>query len=183
MKLMIGITTLKNTITSQVVRELHKLHREHDYELEIESESAPAEYARNIIVGKFLASACTHLLFIDDDMAPYESAAKILSSTRDITGAIYAMNPADSHAPIVGTGYALITRRVLEDKRMWLAPGPTDIPPVFQVRRSSNGQVLATEDVDFCERAFALGYSIFLDVDAKSGHVKTFDITELVPVL
>jgi len=76
-----------------------------------------------------------------------------------------------------GTGCMLIRRRVLEDPRMLLptryvdwrgierdlfdAPGDSLVaPPVFRTLRKPNGDTDLGEDIDFCRRARALGYTL-----------------------
>lgn len=91
----------------------------------------------------------------------------------------------------VGFGCVLIKRRVLEDRRMWLAPeftdpftgaqqtisgDPEEPPAIFRTVRKPNGRTLYGEDFDFCLRAKALGYSVAIQMDARFGHVKPSDL-------
>jgi hypothetical protein len=74
-------------------------------------------------------------------------------------------------------GATLIKRAVLEDSRMLLDTVEDPLaPPLFRTERGSNGDELATEDVDFCERAGALGYRVGCHTGVKWGHRKKLDL-------
>lgn len=104
-------------------------------------------------------------------------------------------DPAIQDCDAVGTGCTVIARRVLEDRRMWsdniytkadgvtedgnVDPGRGDYAPyIFRFRRAPNGMGIMGEDIDFCERAKALGYSIKVDLNAGCGHFKPIDIDQ-----
>ena len=195
---------------------------------------SPVEYARNRLVGEFLKTHADRLWFIDDDMLPKESAAKLLHVDADIavakmcrfdhsnknTGlsagvALCAMmkstvTPGKYHAiapqpgdrliqdiDAGGTGAMLIRRKVLTDPRIQLSGDYIGLagkectvstnkedhdyaPPVFRFQRSPSGQPILGEDLDFCERAKDLGYSIKVHLGASFGHYKQVDLDEVV---
>jgi len=100
----------------------------------------------------------------------------------------------------VGTATMLIKRNVLTDRRLWLdgafryfddhrydcSDRATDsdagdgfAPPIFRALYKPNGKILRGEDLDFCQRAGALGYSIKADLGIKVGHHKAVNIDEV----
>ncbi len=104
-------------------------------------------------------------------------------------------DPSVQDCDAVGTGCTVIARRVIEDRRMWspnvftTADGQTVdgnempvagdyAPAVFRIQRGPNGCGIMGEDIDFCERAKALGYSIKVDLNAACGHFKPIDIDQ-----
>lgn len=234
---MVGIPTDSNRVTIQVVGLLDALRvssfeedAAFDVHFCLQHGRTPVEYARNIIVGEFLRSNCDKLWFIDDDMLPDHSVARLLHSDADITCAqMYKFDHPDPekgttvglglcamkkkanglYHPIVtepgcmavqevdavGTGCTIISRRVLEDRRMWydnvytlpegtVIDGNVDdgkrpfVPAVFKFLRAPSGYPLVGEDVDFCARAKALGYTVKVDLNAVSGHWKEIDINQ-----
>jgi hypothetical protein len=95
----------------------------------------------------------------------------------------------------VGTACTVISRRVIEDRRMWsdnvyvtadgntvdgneMVSGREFAPNIFQYPRAPNGMGIMGEDIDFCERAKALGYKISVDMNAVCGHWKSIDIDQ-----
>lgn len=82
-------------------------------------------------------------------------------------------------------GNTLIRRKVLEDPRMSLgtAEKNPDIPCLFRTIRDMNGEELATEDMDFCERARSLGYSIMSHTGVRFGHIKNVDIGRIFDLM
>jgi len=103
--------------------------------------------------------------------------------------------PSVQDADVVGTGCTVIARHVIEDRRLWstnvfttmdgktidgnLPPERGDYAPnIFRTVRAPNGAGLCGEDVDFCRRAKALGYSVKVDLNAVCGHFKAIDIDQ-----
>ncbi len=95
-----------------------------------------------------------------------------------------------------GTAAMVIKRKVLEDRRLWLDGGYTSMagelrdcstheddkefaPPIFEQKSKPNGQILRGEDLDFCLRAKALGYSITGDLGVHFGHIKQCNLREV----
>jgi len=236
-KVMVGIPTMTNRVTIQVLGFLDALRQSTfdsecawDVHFQIEMGKAPVEYARNVLAGGFLRSDCDKLWFIDEDMLPESSVVRLLHSDADIISArmykfdhpnplegksvglgLCAMTrksngmyqpktpelgePAVQDCDAVGTGCTVITRRVLEDRRLWsdnvytTADGVTidgNVPPasgdyapaIFRYLRGPSGVGIMGEDVDFCERAKALGYRISVDMNAVCGHFKSIDVDQ-----
>jgi len=146
---------------------------------------------RNHLVQEFLASACTHLLFLDSDMTwPPALVQRLLAAQRDIVGGLYwtrqlppkvlagwytdEPDPERFYrrvAPLqglqavdfVGTGALLIARAVL-----------TVLPPPWFAegrRATAAGMRHVNDDESFCERARAAGYTVWVDTDVVCGHV------------
>lgn len=97
----------------------------------------------------------------------------------------------------LGTGSMMIRRRVLEDHRMWIDGKYIGIggderdcalkdddfrwsPPLFRTPRKANGAPIIGEDLDFCQRAHDLGYSIKVHLGAEVGHMKPVDLDQVV---
>lgn len=104
-------------------------------------------------------------------------------------------SPAIQDCDAVGTGCTVIKRRVIEDRRLWnenvytmldgkVIDGNIDAgqeeyaPAIFRLPRAPNGMGIMGEDIEFCERVKALGYSIQVDVNAVCGHFKPIDIDQ-----
>ena len=237
LKVMVGIPTMSNRITVQVAGLLDLLRAacydaesNFDFRASIKYGLVPVEYARNAIVGESLRSDCNKLWFIDEDMLPDSSVARLLASPYDITCAqmyrfdhpnpekgttvglgLCAMHrrsdnfyqpimpepgmPMVMEVDAVGTGCTVIDRAVLEDRRLWhdnvyttvkgeTIDGNVDTgegeyaPAIFRFVRGPNGVPIMGEDIDFCERAKALGYTIAVDLAARCGHFKQINIDE-----
>lgn len=80
-----------------------------------------------------------------------------------------------------GTACMLIKRKVLEDKRLWLAPEPVNgTIAYFRWPRDAAGRTLATDDLDFCGRARDCGYKITVIPGLKWGHYKEVDLEWII---
>jgi len=234
---MVAIPTMTNRVTIQVLGLLDALRvgakdedAAFDIHFQLEMGKSPVEFARNVLCGGFLRSDCDKLWFIDEDMLPEASVARLLHSKADITSArmykfdhsnpqegrstglgLCAMTrksngmyqpmtpqldePAFQACDAVGTGCTVITRRVIEDRRMWFPNVYTNVdgevidgneprpdkeyaPAIFRYLRAPSGAGIMGEDVDFCERAKQLGYSVAVDINAVCGHFKSINIDE-----
>lgn len=78
----------------------------------------------------------------------------------------------------VGSGFIAIKRRVLADERMLLAPG-CDPPALWRNVFQPNFVRTRGLDMDFCDRAKALGYRIVVNWSAEMGHNKIANINEI----
>jgi hypothetical protein len=78
----------------------------------------------------------------------------------------------------VGSGFMAIKRRVLADERMHLAPG-FDPPALWRNVFQPNYVRTKGLDMDFCDRAKALGYRIVANWTAEIGHNKTANVNEI----
>lgn len=86
-------------------------------------------------------------------------------------------HPEILEAGAAATGCMLIHRRVLEDPRMTL-DDTVDPPTVFRTPSASNGECLATDDMDFCARLKNLtDYKIKVNTGVRWGHLKVGDAT------
>lgn len=236
-RILVGVPTITNRITIQVAGLMDALRvssfekeSAFDFDFVVVNGKTPVEHARNVIVGEFLKSDCSRLWFIDEDMLPHHSAARLLHSDADIICArmhkfdhpnpekgltvglgLCAMmeGPKNLFHPliatpgqsavqdvdVVGTACTIFRRHVLEDRRLWnpnvytthqgetidgneMVEGREFVPAVFQLPRTPAGMPLVGEDVDFCIRAKALGYSIQVDLNAVCGHFKAIDIDQ-----
>lgn len=167
--------------------------------------SFPVEYMRNLIVQRFLETDYDALWFIDSDTRPTHESVKLLHVDADIVGGIYPipetnkgsyvwsvydwkgfefkpkMLPKPDENPIVdcdaiGTGAMIIRRKVLEDPRMRHTENGDGPPPIFQTLRYPSGKCRWTDDLDFCKRARALGYTMKCHTGIRWGHVKNMDM-------
>lgn len=167
---------------------------------------SPVEAARNALVHTFLKSECDILWFLDSDNIPHKGAEAVLDGPYDVTiGPVPMLIVAGSGSPVLtpnlfsgyedtnvgilwepgkrvvagGTANMAITRRVMEDKRMWL----DDNGSVFKREYGTDGRPLYGEDVDFCRRAMDLGYTIGANEGAICDHAKTFGLDFFTNVL
>lgn len=77
----------------------------------------------------------------------------------------------------VGTACMIIKRHVLVDRRLWLGERTKEgTIPLFRWPRDIAGATLGTDDLDFCKRARALGYTIKAVPSIRWGHIKEMDL-------
>lgn len=81
-----------------------------------------------------------------------------------------------------GTACMILSRRILEDKRLWLDPEPSKdgVIAYFQWPRDRTGKTLATDDLDFCARARDLGYKVVVVPRLHWGHLKEIDLEWII---
>ncbi len=137
--------------------------------------SSLIEVSRNIAVDQMLENNCSHILFIDSDMAfGTQALQRLLSHKVPIVGVTYSTrmpkfmlthkNHDDTRTLSqqtgtyevkgLGGGLLLVERRVFEAfKRPW-----------FQMDWLDN-KTIHGEDLFFCEHARAAGFHTLLDVD------------------
>lgn len=157
--------------------------------------------ARNTLTAKFLASDCTHLLFIDSDLIfSGEQVERLLSHNEDVAGGFYPKKKEGelewvcnakldgSHVDArglqevryMGTGFLLIKRGVFE--RMIgrfgeeIAYHPDNDPSATEwdfwtVGVHRPSGRYLSEDWFFCQRALDLGYKVFGDTKVILKHV------------
>lgn len=99
-------------------------------------------------------------------------------------------------ADAVGTATMLVRRAVLEDPKMRVPSRYVGLdgevhdlddeveredyaPAIFRTPSKPNGEPLRGEDLDFCLRAKACGYSIRAHLGVGVGHLKTVDLEEV----
>lgn len=160
--------------------------------------------ARNMLVDQFLKSDCTDLLFIDADvLATTDDILRLLaqSSGKDITAGAYPRRRKDKmffmdiyhdeennlefdgalmRIKRVGTGFMLIARHVVEDianraEKYLGQDGVGQVANVFEFELKNN--MFVGEDYVFCDKATALGYKVWVDVEMSLPHVGTEEFT------
>ncbi len=75
----------------------------------------------------------------------------------------------------IGGGCFAVRRHVLEDERMHLAQD-CDPPAMFRTVVEPNYSRITGNDIDFCERARACGYTVKVCWRVMTGHLKTVDL-------
>lgn len=150
---------------------------------------------RNGLVGKFLASDYTHLLFVDDDtILPHDTYEKLLAVDAPMVTGVYPMvyNGAIclSALPLgwagaawpepwidgvweaehCGLGCVLIRREVLEVMEY----------PYFTWLETKEGGYVG-EDVHFCRAVRKNGFRIMVEGDVRCGHEKSVNLLDIVP--
>jgi len=149
-----------------------------------------AAWNRNLIIKEALYYKCSHVLFIDDDMAfPPDALNRLLAHDLDMVGALYFNrcfpmapllyddNPEDPTRPVVryladgdkgvvetaatGFGFLLVKTEVFMNMAQpWVRLGE-----IIEDRRN--------EDIGFFNRARALGYKLHVDLETVVGHIGT----------
>lgn len=168
--------------------------------------SWPADYQRNLIVKRFLASDNEWLWFIDSDILPAENWMELLPLLKDadVVAGIYPLMSLPPDPPVVWTCYDWhgenfkirdITRAgEVVRGRVGAATGfmfihrkvledpavamypGCDPPAIFKLRFEDNGKPMGTEDLLFCRKVLEAGHRISVHTGVRSGHVKTEDI-------
>lgn len=160
--------------------------------------------ARNMLVEQFLKSDCTELLFIDADVIPQpEDILRLVaqSGDKDVTAGMYPRRAKDRkffldfylndegdlefegalmRANRVGTGFMLIQRHVIEkiaeQSEMYLGQdGVGQVANVFEF--SMRDGKFVGEDYTFCDKATAMGFTVWVDVEICLPHVGVEEFT------
>ena len=149
---------------------------------------------RNDMARNALRDGCTHLLMMDTDQVYHDKdlVRRLLGHKLDIVGAkVHRRWPPFepianrwdgdkvSHVPdsemekgglvqcdATGTGCILIRTSVFLDLE----------EPYFEFKYNERGEVIMGEDISFCKAAGEAGYKIFVDCDAKIGHLAQFHV-------
>jgi len=150
-----------------------------------------AAHNRNLIIDDALAHDCTHILFIDDDMAfPPNSLMKLLAHDKLIIGGLY-FNKAFPHPPVLfdksynvhGHCYTLERHLLRDDETGVIKIGAcgfgfmlvdTAIFNSLEEPYVRHGEVIAdkrNEDIGFCERLIEAGFDIHCDLNTVIGHI------------
>ena len=138
--------------------------------------------SRSMLVEKAQSNKSDYIMFLDSDMVfPPSTIKTLLSHDKDIVAATYCQREGSSHPmgctvddkplPLTGlieagrlpTGCMLIKMSVFEKMQK----------PYFRWAFRDNNSRIIGEDVEFCDRARDLGFSIWCDMDlSKSvGHI------------
>lgn len=140
---------------------------------------------RNFIIDDALAGECTHILFIDDDMAfPANALINLLRYDKDAISGLY-LNKNHPHPPVIFELESI--------NRHYLQPGESGLIEVGAagfgfflvktkifasldrpfVRMGEIQKDKRNEDIDFCNRVRAAGYKVYCDLDTVIGHIGT----------
>ena len=137
--------------------------------------------ARNKLVADFLATDCTHLLFLDSDMTfPYDALARLLSHQKDIVGATYVRrrfphgllgSKIDGSAEVPTTG--LVQMAEMPTGCLLIKMDCFDLIEKPYFRHKVSGDHMIGEDILFCRTMTALGKEIWCDMDLslQLGHL------------
>lgn len=146
---------------------------------------------RNMIIEQALIHECSHVLFIDDDMAPpADGLQKLLEHGKDIVTGLYLIGTYP-HQPLIfdtvgeegslfsyleenaprlksikaaGMGFCLIKTNVFRQME----------PPYFRLGELDPEQWC--DDIGFFHRADQIGIKAYCDTDCLVGHIKTMII-------
>lgn len=160
----------------------------------------PVDKARNELVKAALESNCSHVFFIDDDvLIPPDALIRLHAHKRDIVGGVYFTKDDTCSTPLImrgmgegvfepdwdwtpgdvvecraiGMGCTLIRREVFERMRAEVPVDEDGTPQWFVTRineRIDGSFISQTEDVDFCSKAVALGYTVACDTGVWCWH-------------
>lgn len=181
MKIFIGVPTAESARHAVFYDYLNNLHKP-EGTIGAGFHTASGARNRNLIIEEALRTKCTHILFIDDDMAfPPDALLKLLEHDENIVSGLY-LNRNYPHRPILFD--AGPTRRYLDDDERGLiqveAVGfgfllvNTDVFRSMErpfVRMGEVNPEERNEDIGFCLRARAAGYVIYCDLDLPIGHI------------
>jgi hypothetical protein len=174
------------------------------YALQFHAGDALIARARNELVGAFLNSSCTHLLFVDSDIGGFTSADLVAMVAADVDviagiypkkepgGDAFAVCPLDDGPQTVdargvvelkwvGTGFLLIKRAVFEKMIAKLGPDVAYRTAEGEVRHvlfdtciNRETGKFTGEDFGFCIRWRDMGGRIFGYLPAKLTHTGRF---------
>lgn len=159
--------------------------------------------ARNALVGNFMRSDCTDLLFIDADVVvKADDILRLLalSTNKDVTAGIYTRRASDRKFFLdffldednqlifdengmvqvlhIGTGFMMIRRHVLEKMIAahpeWAYTGNDGVIKDYEVFAFAvQDGEYVGEDYLFCRRAYEHGFDVFLDPSICLPHIGT----------
>jgi hypothetical protein len=200
-KLFIALPTTHGVMQSQFLPGLLDLFRERQIDITVMQYIDPyGILARNSAACDFMNSDCTHILFIDADIVFTANHVKLLlCNDVDVVGGLYPKKAegqiqwvcnALPHRPEadergllplkhIGTGFLMVKRAVLQkmldtyrDEMSYLeAEIDTQRWDFFPMRIIENRYI--SEDWFFCDRARALGYTVYGDTKVILRHLGT----------
>lgn len=171
--------------------------------------SYPADYQRNLLVKKFLASKCDWLWFIDSDILPPDNVLELLKllPRADVVAGIYPLmsKPPDPSVAwtiydLTPTGFRLAdisregeivehtggtaTGMMLISRKVLEDPRmrldlTSDPPAIFKLNFDPNGKPLNTEDLAFCRNLHKNGYKLLVHTGVRCGHLKVADVMDV----
>lgn len=190
-KVLIGLSTneyVRNAAIMQYVLALERPEPPTVNALLTVHGQSPAQ-ARNTIIEEAIKQECTHILFIDDDMAtPTDTLIRLLAHDKDIVSGLY-LSRSFPHFPVAfdmafENGY---------NKFIYLEP---DVDGLVEITNCGLGCVLIKteifkklekpyvrlgeiekdgwcDDVGFFNRCRAAGIKLYLDTTVRIGHMST----------
>lgn len=201
-KIMIATPCYRGEMTYRYVQslmdaQLYCIAKRVQCELLIAAHMTLLEYARAYIAAKFLASDCTHLFALDDDLG-FEPTAlvRMLDRDRDIVGGVYPVKCIPTFYPYepmrapdpdglqecrsVPGGFMLIKRQVMETLSktvQWFDVEHNNekisAPDLYAMETRAAAK--SGEDIMFCRRAVAAGFKIWAEPDVGFVHVGKFE--------
>lgn len=188
-------------ISAPFVSSLHSSQCElpHRLDMEIFSGNCHVDDGRNRLVRDFLETDCEQLVFLDVDVSwSPADLKKLIEYDRDIVAGVYPRRADEQPFPVkplpgerwsdelglvevagVPTGFLKIKRRVLEalsniathHRSSDDAPGRSTIPIIFE--RALDGMSRVGGDIEFCRKARAAGFRVYVDPMMVLGHQGT----------
>ena len=168
----------------------------------------PIQYARNIIVEKFLESPCQWLIMVDDDQVVPENFWQMVTvGNADVVSGKTHCWVGNGYLPgrLRVNQYGLIKREEIEYPECYnISPtaevekGPYVVPIVgtgciairrhviealgpncFQFSYRRNGSIMGGEDINFSQACNQSGFVIAVHPGVKFGHMKTVDLGQV----
>lgn len=194
-KVFIAIPAYDGTLRVHTAMSLINVMHDREVEIEVHGWSGDSllPHARNVLLGQFMASGCTDLVFIDSDVSWQRGALeKLLAHPVDFVAGAYRFKNDIENYPVTPTsqrnghglmeavavpgGFFRMTRAGLErvvNQCGHLVYRPHTAQDVtcwylFDIRLE-NGQAVG-EDYAFCKTIRALGETIWLDPDLSLTH-------------
>ena len=190
-KVMIGVITQEYSRRADFYDYFNLLSRPDDTIVLFCHDRSPAK-GRNIIIEEAIKWNCTHILFIDDDMAfPSDSLKKLLQHDKDIISGLY-LTRSYPHQPIIfdiaaedgaclyaylepgqeglreivaaGMGFCLVKTEIFSKL----------VKPYFRLGELDPEQWC--DDIGFFHRVHRVGIKVFCDMNCKIGHIGTLII-------
>ena len=203
-KVYISIPTKSGQVYFELmIRLLGWSHQSIPVVINFEPFQAPVDHCRNTIVKKFLATDCTHLMMIDDDIVPpAKSLERLLFHDKDIVGAVCPVIGPDKDNKLIKTYNAYMTDAndnliqhawpnssglkevavvgtgCIMIKREVLAKMNVVAPFLTKYNKQTGIKTMG-EDVAFCRLASDMGISIYADFKLKCKHLKSCNLLEL----
>lgn len=137
---------------------------------------------RYLLIKKAQELKATHIFFIDDDLvfsSRENPLIKLLSHGKDIVGADYNFRqlPFQSMTtPLTEKSDGLYKCKAIPSGFMLIKMSVFDkiSLPYFSFDRNTNGEVIVSDDVYFCDKARSAGFDIWCDSTIKVGHIGEF---------
>lgn len=159
----------------------------------------PLDSARNHCVNEFIKISNhpdDRLWFIDDDIIPPKNALDLLMThDRDIVGLLCFMMKADDAGQLVPLPIAMRYNANKQYNVFFDGKGLTEVDALgggcimikravyesiggraYEFRYYPDGTLNLVGDYDFCQKAQAAGFKIYVDFDNLCGHVKPVDL-------